>query len=286
MATAHAKRPNVIVFFTDQQRWDTTGLHGNPLNLTPNFDRMARQGTDVHYAFTCQPVCGPARSCWQTGMYATNTGVYRNGLPLNPELPTLAGSFKAAGYSTGYIGKWHLATHDPVPPAERGGYDEWLASNLLEFTSDAYRRALVAVIRDNAPRAVLFGHTSAGMDVVSSLSVELELPLVSSCQRFGSDGRFVSQICGGKIMAEGELPATTTLVSMIPGGYKPEEGQRSTDSHEAPEMTAVAVPKLADLRVNLAHLGRFPARLTCEHTLTSASGPHVFRLEASPALAI
>ena len=37
------RQPNVIVFFTDQQRWDTTGVHGNPLGLTPNFDRMARQ---------------------------------------------------------------------------------------------------------------------------------------------------------------------------------------------------------------------------------------------------
>ena len=35
------RRPNVIVFFTDQQRWDTTGVHGNPMDLTPNFDRMA-----------------------------------------------------------------------------------------------------------------------------------------------------------------------------------------------------------------------------------------------------
>jgi hypothetical protein len=38
-------KPKVIVFFTDQQRWDTTGVHGNPLDLTPNFDRMARSGT-------------------------------------------------------------------------------------------------------------------------------------------------------------------------------------------------------------------------------------------------
>ena len=67
------KRPNVIVFFTDQQRWDTTGIHGNPLDLTPNFDRLARAGTDVHASITCQPVCGPARACLQTGLYATET---------------------------------------------------------------------------------------------------------------------------------------------------------------------------------------------------------------------
>ena len=133
-----AERPNVIVFFTDQQRWDTSGLHGNPMDLTPNFDAMARRGTHVAQSFTCQPVCGPARSCLQTGLYATNTGCWRNGIPLQDDARTLAHHFKDAGYETGYIGKWHLATEDPVPQDQRGGYDEWLAANVLEFCSDAY----------------------------------------------------------------------------------------------------------------------------------------------------
>ncbi|MBZ0293735.1 MAG: sulfatase-like hydrolase/transferase [Anaerolineae bacterium] len=143
-------RPNVIVFFTDQQRWDTTGVHGNPLDLTPNFDRMARSGTHVYHSFTCQPVCGPARSCLQTGLYATNTGSYRNGIPLSQDLRTLAHYFKDGGYRTGYIGKWHLAEKDPVPPEERGGYDYWLAANTLEFTSDAYD----TVVYDDEQQAV------------------------------------------------------------------------------------------------------------------------------------
>lgn len=132
------ERPNVIVFFTDQQRWDTTGVHGNPLGLTPNFDRMAREGTHLFHSFTCQPVCGPARSCLQTGRYATQTGCYRNNIPLPQDARTLAHYFKEAGYDTGYIGKWHLADHEPVRPEGRGGYDYWLASNALEFSSDAY----------------------------------------------------------------------------------------------------------------------------------------------------
>ena len=145
-------RPNIIVFFTDQQRWDTTGVHGNPLDLTPNFDRMARQGTDAHYAFTCQPVCGPARSCLQTGLYATETGCYRNGIPLSQDNRTLAHYFNDAGYDTAYIGKWHLADagEGPVPPEQRGGYDYWLASNLLEFTSDAFD--LVMYDNDQQPQ--------------------------------------------------------------------------------------------------------------------------------------
>ncbi len=138
------KQPNIIVFFTDQQRWDTTGLHGNPLDLTPNFDRLARAGTDVHTSITCQPVCGPARACLQTGRYATETGCFRNGIALPGESRTLAHYFSEAGYDTAYIGKWHLAdgAHGPVSPEQRGGYDYWLAANLLEFTSDAYDMAL------------------------------------------------------------------------------------------------------------------------------------------------
>lgn len=62
-----AEKKNVIVFFTDQQRYDTTGVHGNPDGLTPNFDRMALEGTWAKYAFTPQPVCGPARACVQNG---------------------------------------------------------------------------------------------------------------------------------------------------------------------------------------------------------------------------
>jgi arylsulfatase A-like enzyme len=136
------EKPNVIVFFTDQQRWDTTGVHGNPLGLTPNFDRIAREGTHLFNTFTCQPVCGPARSCLQTGLYATTSGCYRNGIPLPHDTRTMAHYFKDAGYDTCYIGKWHLAEKEPVPKEERGGYEYWLASNLLEFSSDAYSTVL------------------------------------------------------------------------------------------------------------------------------------------------
>ncbi|MEZ4559754.1 MAG: sulfatase-like hydrolase/transferase [Caldilineaceae bacterium] len=88
--------------------------------MTPNFDRMARRGTDVHYTFTCQPVCGPARSCLQTGMYATSTGVFHNGVALDRDAATLAKSFRAGGYTTGYIGKWHLASQE-LPSRRRSG---------------------------------------------------------------------------------------------------------------------------------------------------------------------
>ena len=131
-----APQPNVVVVLTDQQRWDVRGV-------TPELERIARDGTRVEVAITPQPVCGPARASLQTGCYATVHGVFRNGLPLPSDLPTLAGSLAAAGYVTGHLGKWQLAGEDgeagPVPPELRGGYQKWLSSDQLEATSDAYR---------------------------------------------------------------------------------------------------------------------------------------------------
>ena len=164
---AATDRPNVIVFFTDQQRWDTAGVHGNPAGLTPNFDRMAVEGTHLFNSFTCQPMCGPARSCLQTGRYATETGVWRNGPGLPADLPTLAGLFGASGYRTGYIGKWHRSTAGPraVPPEQRGGYRDWLASNVLESTSDAYRTRMY----DGAGDAVDLPGSTAHAEVARRL---------------------------------------------------------------------------------------------------------------------
>ena len=146
------EQPNVVVFLTDQQRWDTAGVHGNPTGLTPNFDRVATEATHLNHSFTCQPVCGPARSCLQTGMYATQTGVHHNGLQMRSGLPLLAEQFAGGGYRTGYIGKWHLGGAGevgPVPRERRGGYQDWLASNTLEFTSDAYATRMFD--EDNQP---------------------------------------------------------------------------------------------------------------------------------------
>ena len=145
-----ADKPNIIFFFSDQQRWDTLGCYGQKLPLTPNLDRMAAEGVRFEFAFTCQPVCGPARSCLQTGKYATETGCFRNNIGLPRNEKTIAHWLSDAGYEVGYLGKWHLASTglgrvkvnlraEPIPPEYRGGYkDFWLASDVLEFTSHGY----------------------------------------------------------------------------------------------------------------------------------------------------
>jgi len=138
-------KPNILVFFTDQQRWDTLGVCGNPDGLTPHFDRLARRGTFFERAVTPQPVCGPARSCLQTGQYATTTGVHCNGRELKPDAPKLAELCRQAGYHTAYMGKWHLSEGTgpgPVPADRRAGYREWLAANCVELVSGPYSARL------------------------------------------------------------------------------------------------------------------------------------------------
>lgn len=151
MSNESLKRPNILFFFTDQQRWDTVGCYGNSMNITPNLDRIANEGVKFQNAFTCQPVCAPARACIQTGTYATENGVYRNMIPLAKDKTTIAHILKASGYDTAYIGKWHLAVTrtEPVPKELRGGYDYWLGADALEHTSHPYEGTLFDA--DNKP---------------------------------------------------------------------------------------------------------------------------------------
>ncbi len=118
---------------------------------------------------------------------------------------------------------------------------------LAEFTSEAYKIAVASLIQEQSPRAVIFGHTSIGMDIAGGLSAKLGLPIIGSCRNFTAEGKYVIQICGGKIMAEGELPGPTALITMVPGGYKSEEGQSS----QSPSVTTIPAPALEEVRVSV-----------------------------------
>ncbi len=143
---------NIIFYFTDQQRWDTCGCFGQPLDITPNLDQLAREGVKFDNAFSPQPVCGPCRALFQTGKYPTETGCFRNNIMLPAGVKTLGRYIEEAGYETAYIGKWHLAsdgelekpptidhTVTAIPRELRGGYTGfWRAADVLEFTSHGY----------------------------------------------------------------------------------------------------------------------------------------------------
>lgn len=146
------EKTNIVVYFSDQQRADTIGCYGQPLDITPNLDKLAKTGVKFENAFSPQPVCGPCRAIFQTGKHATDTGCFRNSIALPKNAKTIAHYLEDNDYETAYVGKWHLASTGnleekpyqdyqtkAIPKELRGGYSGyWRASDLLEFTSDGY----------------------------------------------------------------------------------------------------------------------------------------------------
>ncbi|QDU93177.1 arylsulfatase [Lignipirellula cremea] len=121
-AAEPARRPNVVVFLTDDQGWGDLGLNGNRDLQTPNIDSLARDGAMFERFFVC-PVCSPTRAEFLTGRYHPRGGVYSTssgGERLDAQAETLAERFQQAGYATAAFGKWHNGMQHPYHPNARG----------------------------------------------------------------------------------------------------------------------------------------------------------------------
>ena len=117
-----AAQPNVILVITDDQGYGDLSIHGNPLLKTPNLDALHAESIRLTN-FHVDPTCSPTRSALMTGRYSTKTGVWHTICGrslLAPEEVTLAEVFKANGYRTGMMGKWHLGDAYPLRPQDQG----------------------------------------------------------------------------------------------------------------------------------------------------------------------
>jgi arylsulfatase A-like enzyme len=135
-AASSKRKPNVVYVFTDQWRASATGYAGDPNVKTPHLDRLAAESFNFKNAVSACPVCSPARASMITGQYPLSHGVFVNDVYLDQDGPSIADCFDAAGYRTGYIGKWHLDGHGRsvyIPPERRQGFRFWQA---LECTHD------------------------------------------------------------------------------------------------------------------------------------------------------
>jgi arylsulfatase A-like enzyme len=126
-------KPNLLFVFADQLRACSLGYAGEEAVRTPNIDAFAETGTVYSNGVSMLPVCGPYRGSLITGRTPTSTGLVINDIPLKTSEISIAHCFKAAGYDTAYIGKWHLDGPDrpaPVPPGpRRQGFDYWMGAN-------------------------------------------------------------------------------------------------------------------------------------------------------------
>ncbi len=106
------KPKQVIFIMTDTQRTDMLGCYGNPAMKTPGIDSLAGGGVRFEKSYTCQPVCGPARSAIFTGTWPHSNGCWANNMPLGDNIKTVGQRLRDHGIHCGYIGKWHLDGSD------------------------------------------------------------------------------------------------------------------------------------------------------------------------------
>jgi arylsulfatase A len=137
-SVALAERPNVILIFIDDMGWKDVGCYGNDFVDTPHIDRLATEGVRFTDFYAAGAVCSPTRCALQSGQNQARIGITAHipghwrpfervitpqttmALPL--DIVTIGESLKSSGYTTGYVGKWHLGNGPQFQP-DRQGYD-------------------------------------------------------------------------------------------------------------------------------------------------------------------
>lgn len=118
VAKAQEKRPNIIFIFSDDHATSAISAYGSTRNVTPDLDRLAREGVLMENFFCGNAICAPSRATILTGLHSNANGQLTNQQTFDGTQTTLPKLLGAEGYQTALIGKWHLKS-DPT------GFDSW-----------------------------------------------------------------------------------------------------------------------------------------------------------------
>ena len=136
---APPERPNIIMFLIDDQNPSSVAAFGGD-TYTPNLDRMAEEGMKFTRAYVSSSVCTPSRYSFLTGRFAGNShsklyldavgGKENQGLPnfnvaLERDKMNVGNVLREAGYTTGFVGKFHLGSKLDFPEFYKGK-DGWI----------------------------------------------------------------------------------------------------------------------------------------------------------------
>ena len=154
-----ARRPNFLVFVTDQQRADHLGCYGNAVLRTPHIDALAARGVAFDRFHVAAPVCMPNRAALATGRMPSVAGVRMNGIPLPLVAVTHVDLLREAGWRTALVGKCHLQNMTDAPPAWKAAGQHAAGQHAAREavrelrTGPAYEQESIARWRDPAHEA-------------------------------------------------------------------------------------------------------------------------------------
>lgn len=184
---AAPRRPNLLFVLADQWRASACGFAGDPNVRTPHLDRLAGQSLRFTNTVSVCPVCTPYRAALLTGRYPTTTGMFLNDLYLPERELCLAEIYGAAGYDTGYIGKWHLDGHGRsayIPPERRQGFAYWKAAECDHNYNQSHYYTGTSPTRQTWPGYDAFAQTADAQQYLRD-HAHAERPFVL-CLAFGA----------------------------------------------------------------------------------------------------
>jgi arylsulfatase A-like enzyme len=171
---ADAKRPNIVLIFSDDHAWQAVSAYGEARKLleTPNIDRIGREGMLFTRCLVPNSICGPSRATVLTGKYSHLNGFYNNSNSrFDSSQTTFPKLLQAAGYQTAVVGKWHLVS-------EPTGFDYW---HILPGQGVYYHPPMI----QNGESVQHEGYTT---DVITDISLDWlrfrdpERPFLLMCQ--------------------------------------------------------------------------------------------------------
>ena len=133
---------NLLIFFSDEHQRALAGCYGHDMVKTPHMDELASKGTMFTNAYTCSPICIPARASFAMGKYIHQIGYWDNADPYEGSMPSWHHRLRDKGHRVDSIGKLHFRSTDD----DNGFNEEIIPMHVIEAKGD-----LMGLVRDDLP---------------------------------------------------------------------------------------------------------------------------------------
>ena len=223
-AMSHAKKPNIVFFFTDDHAPHAIGAYNGwlkPVNPTPEIDKLAADGMLFENSFCTNSICGPSRAVIMSGKHSHINGFMNNGNSFDWNQQIFPKILRAAGYHTALYGKSHLK-------GEPQGFDSWA---VLPGQGDYYNPAMITPEgRKTVPGYCTDIVTDMAIDFVKE-SKALGKPFMLMCQHKAPHRTWMPALRHLHLYDDIEIPEPATLFDQYEGRIPAQHQEMEIERH-------------------------------------------------------